>query len=142
MDTELSFGKRKQRLLSLKMVEMIIINIARWDVNATVVKEVHSEPLDKATPSLTSRALELASTLSSDKTVNVRLNVGRTFGNVLSVLNTDHDLEFIISTLEAQLKSEMSRRNNGDMDVRYFAKKSISLARERIKHLDDESSLR
>jgi hypothetical protein len=131
----------KQRLLSLKMVEMILINIARYE-NVVIVKEVHSEPYTEPTLSLTSRALELASTLANDKIVNVRLNVGRTYGNVLSVLNTDDDLEFVISTLESQLTSEKSRENGGDRDVLYFAKKSISLARERIKHLDDVSSLK
>ncbi len=135
----------KQRLLSLKMVEMILINIARWDANVPILKEVNSsrsDPHKEPTLSLISRALELASTLSDDRVVNVRLNVGRTFGNVLSVLNDDDDLEFVISTLEAQIESEKSRDNGGDRDVLYFARKSIALAKERIRHLDDVSILK
>lgn len=132
----------KQRLLCLKMVEMILVNVALWDTNVAIIKEINSDPNKEVAVSLTRRALELASTLTHDKTVNVRLNVGRTYGNVLHVLTTDDDLDFVITTLEDQLAEERSRANGGDTDVLYFAKKSILLAKERIRHLDDISSLR
>ena len=130
----------KQRLLSLKMAEMILADIGRW--NTSMIEEINSESGKLGTISLTRRTLEFASKLSSDKIVNVRLNVGRMYGNVLNSLSSDDDLDFVISTLESQLKDERSKDNGGDRDVIYFAKKSIAQAKERMNRLDEISSLR
>ena len=74
--------------------------------------------------------------------MNVRLNVGRMFGNVLNSLSSDDDLDFIISTLESQLECERSKDKGGDRDVIYFAKKAMAQAKERMNRLDEISSLR
>ena len=130
----------KQRLLSLKMAEMILADIGRW--NTSMIEEIDSESGKLGTISLTRRTLEVASELSLDKIVNVRLNVGRMYGNVLNYLSSDDDLDFVISTLESQLKAEKSKDNGGDCDVVYFAKKAIAQAKERMNRLDEISSLR
>lgn len=127
----------KQRLLCLKMAEMVLVDVAR---SSATIQEVDVDPGEEHGISLVHRVLEIASTLSNDKIVNVRLNVGRMYGNVLSTLTTDEDLEFIISALENQLEEESSRLNGGDRDVLYFAKKSIGLAKERVKYLDEVSN--
>jgi len=64
------------------------------------------------------------------------------YGNVLNSLSSDDDLDFVISTLESQLKDERSKDNGCDRDVIYFAKKSIAQAKERMNRLDEISSLR
>lgn len=125
----------KQRLLCLKMAEMILVNMARW--NVTVDSDVgitsHGKCHDGKS-SMSRRILEVASTLSMDKIVNVRLNVGRTCINSLSSLSKD-DVEFVMEIMRNQLNSELSRNGGGDRDVIFFAKKSIEQAKERLQTL-------
>ena len=130
----------KQRLLSLKMAEMILADNGRW--NSSMIEEINSESGKVGAVSLSRRCLEVASKLSSDNIVNVRLNVGRMYGNVLNSLSSDDDLDFIISTLESQLECERSKDKGGDRDVIYFAKKAMAQAKERMNRLDEISSLR
>ncbi|GFH57318.1 hypothetical protein CTEN210_13794 [Chaetoceros tenuissimus] len=132
----------KQRLLSLKMAEMLIMEIGKWNDNTLKLEEINTESgeVEEKSQTLTRKTLEVASKLANDKIVNVRLNVGRMFGNILHCLSSDDDLEFIITTLETQI--EFERVNGGDRDVIYFARKSISQAKERISRLDEVSSLR
>lgn len=132
----------KQRLLSLKMAEMLIMEVGKWNDNTLKLEEINTESgeVEEKSQTLTRKTLEVASKLATDKIVNVRLNVGRTFGNILHCLSSDDDLDFIITILENQI--EFERVNGGDRDVIYFARKSISQAKERISRLDEVSSLR
>ena len=118
------------------------MEIGKWNDNTLKLEEINTESgeVEDKSQTLTRRTLEVASKLANDKIVNVRLNVGRMFGNILHCLSSDDDLEFIITTLETQI--EFERVNGGDRDVIYFARKSISQAKERISRLDEVSSLR
>jgi len=78
--------------------------------------------------------LEMASSLSSDKTVNVRLNVGRVLGDVVDECSSSREnIEFIIRSLEELLDSESSRSGGGDRDVLYFTECSLSRAQRALE---------
>jgi len=127
-------SKSKQRLLSLKMVEIVLTNASCHSPSKIVGKIVNSADKNSNSDqsSLARKCLEIASSLSDDETVNVRLNVGRVFGNVIGMLG-DMDLEFIINILENQVREEETRRNGNDRDVKFFAKRAMKLAQDRLK---------
>lgn len=122
----------KQRLLSLKMAEMILVNMARWNVSIESDVITSHVQCHDGKSSMSRRILEVASVLSLDKIVNVRLNVGRTCLNSLSSLSRD-DVEFVTEIMKNQLNHEQSKNGGGDRDVIFFAKKSIEQAKERIE---------
>lgn len=116
----------KQRLLCLKMIEVLIrkqvcaCSEARSNSSRSLTSDVEKSPLQDL--------LEIAGSLSCDKTVNVRLNVGRVLGDVVDECSNQGNIEFIIRTLEELLDTESSRIGGGDRDVLYFAKCSLSRA--------------
>jgi hypothetical protein len=123
----------KQRLLCLKMIEIIITNglcpaspraDSKMDISLNSSFDTTSESLcDSDSP--VKMILEIAATLASDKVANVRLNVGRVFGSVLLLLDKP-DAHFAISILEKQLDDEKNRTGGGDCDVLYFSQQAIS----------------
>ncbi|KAL7539881.1 hypothetical protein ACHAXR_009677 [Thalassiosira sp. AJA248-18] len=128
----------KQRLLSLKMIEIIITNGLCPTPNRTSVVEVEASspgaPGDNDDESIASSTvaetalrmiLNIAASHISDRVANVRLNVGRTFGAVMLLLDRS-DVDFAVATLEKQLDEETSRPGGGDRDVIYFAQQAIS----------------
>jgi HEAT repeat protein len=132
----------KQRLLSLKMTEIIIINglcpTSRPGTEAEIsISGRDDESIsDSVSSNLTGVSesekpvriiLSIAATLISDKVPNVRLNVGRTFGAVMTFLDRS-DIEFAVETLEKQLDDETARPGGGDRDVIAFAHQAISVA--------------
>jgi len=122
----------KQRLLCLKMVEMILVDVIRPGPESYANGGSKGRGnRNVASSSMARKALEMAGDLSDDKIVNVRLNVGRMFGNVINTLSLE-DLEYVIIILESQIEEEVTQYNGGDRDVLYFAKRSIYSAKERL----------
>ena len=128
----------KQRLLSLKMVEIIVTNGLCQTSRSGIEVENSSPPWpmrdDESVSSSVTESerpvrtiLNIAASLTSDKVANVRLNVGRTFAAIMSFL--DHsDVDFAMETLEKQLDEETARSGGGDRDVIYFSHQAISMA--------------
>lgn len=128
----------KQRLLSLKMVEIIVTNGLCQTSRSGMEVENSSPPWpmrdDESVSSSVTESerpvrtiLNIAASLTSDKVANVRLNVGRTFAAIMSFL--DHsDVDFAMETLEKQLDEETARSGGGDRDVIYFSHQAISMA--------------
>ena len=127
----------KQRMLSLKMIEIIITN--GLCPTGVVVEAGTASPGwcdDESTSTIGSSVvpetpmrtiLNIAVTLISDNVANVRLNVGRTLGAVMPILDRS-DVSFILLALEKQLEEEMGRPGGSDQDVVLFAQQAISLA--------------
>lgn len=131
----------KQRLLSLKMVEYIFINGLCPTISSAAEVDVEnhcpSSPARDDDESISSSVtdcekpsrliLNIAASHSSDKVANVRLNVGRTFGSILPLLDRS-DVDFVVETIQKQLDDETSRSGGGDQDVIYFAQQAISMS--------------
>ena len=81
--------------------------------------------------------MEIVTPLCFDEIVNIRLNVGQVFGNVIGILG-EIDLEFIVNVLETQIQEEKTRPNGGDRDVYYFSKQAIRMAQDRLKQCSME----
>ncbi len=131
----------KQRLLGLKMIEIIIINGLCLETSSASVIETESycpsSPAREDDESIGSSfadcerpvrlILNIAASHTSDKVANVRLNVGRTFGSILPLLDRS-DVDFVVEKLQKQLEEETSRSGGGDRDVIYFAQQAISMS--------------
>ena len=117
----------KQRMLSLKMIEVIVDNGVC--------------PPVKGSSSLLRTMLEIGASLSDDRVVNVRLNVGRVFGSIVHTLEED-ELQYMVTVLEEQLAMEQSGQNNLDRDVLFYASRAINLAKARIDDLSMNKSMR
>lgn len=132
----------KQRLLSLKMTEIIIINglCPTSRSGAETEKSISGRDDESVSDSVSSNVtgvseserpvriiLSISATLISDKVANVRLNVGRTFGIVMTFLDQS-DIEFAVETLEKQLIEETAQPGGGDRDVIAFSHQAISIA--------------
>ena len=118
----------KQRLLSLKMIEIIITN----GLCPTQVMD-HASPSSADDTSISAESpvrmiLEIAASHASDRVANVRLNVGRMFGVVFFLLDRS-DVDFVVDVLEKQLEKETNEDCGGDRDVVYFAQQALSLPR-------------
>lgn len=112
----------RQRLLCLKMVEVILLNDvcpARW-------KDEAANAEGKNTP--LRELLKLTLSLSDDRIANVRLNVGRVLGTVIHVFGED-ECRVIKYALLQQLKKEKSTEGRQDRDVNYFATKCLDKVR-------------
>jgi len=137
----------KQRLLSLKMVEIIVVNgtcccvvdnptetIKAVSTDSTILKtpvlEGGSELMASTSTSLR-KILQIASSLSDDNIANVRLNVGRVFGNITNLLE-EEDLDYVVAVLEEQLKTESIKPGGGDRDVHFYAKRAIRLSKDHL----------
>jgi len=129
----------KQRLLSLKMIEIIITNglCPTTTPHASAVELEPASPGSFCDDESTSSSviietplrmiLNIAATHTSDSVANVRLNVGRTFGAIMLLLDLS-DVDFVVTALEKQLEEETGRPGGGDRDVIYFAQQAISMA--------------
>lgn len=104
----------KQRMLSLKMVEAILIH-GMCPGNSIVGEKSPQRDL-----------VEVALSLACDNVANVRLNVGRTFCTIMSLLEED-EVTLATKTLQNQLDAELRRDNGGDRDVVFFARRAILL---------------
>jgi len=128
----------KQRMLSLKMVEVMLLNGAcpsKWKPDSVDADRIADTPI---------RELALiALSLTADRIANVRLNIGRTLENVLHVFDED-DLSFIKEVLMQQIQSERERDGGGDQDVLFFADRCVSRAAsildERLLVTDESSN--
>ena len=117
----------KQRMLSLKMVEVMLSNEL-----VTAVSLSSSFGGEMAQESPVKELLEVAMSLSSDRVANVRLNVGRVIANVMHTLD-DSEVSFMMNVMKAQLEEEEKEPNGGDRDVLYFARRAISRASSRLE---------
>jgi hypothetical protein len=117
----------KQRLLSLKMMETLLLNGAcasKWQGNCQVEERMTNSPVQELAA--------IALSLSSDRIANVRLNVGRCLEAVLHIFE-EEEIKFIETALVQQLESEREIESGGDQDVVYFAKKCIIRARSLVE---------
>jgi len=143
----------KQRMLSLKMIEIIITNglcPSRVDVvesgasgDVPPSPSSHSDNSEAATKESAVRAiLTIAASLASDAVPNVRLNVGRVLGVTVGLLDRSN-AEFAASVLEQQIEKEKSRGTGSDRDVIFFAQQALSIFRQQstLSDLRRESSL-
>jgi PDZ domain len=124
----------KQRLLSLKMIQVILENGAcpsKWKGNET--------DEDRMTDSPMRELAVIALSLTQDRIANVRLNVGRVLEKVLYVFEDD-ELSFIKEVLLQQLVSEREQQGGGDRDVLFFAEKCVNRAIHLHEERTDESS--
>jgi HEAT repeat protein len=120
----------KQRLLSLKMIEVVLLNgvcPTKW----------YSKSGEELTDSPTRELVTIALSLTTDRIANVRLNVGRVLETILHVFD-DKDVAFIKEVVLEQLSTEKAREGGGDPDVIYFANRCILRA---STLLEDRSSL-
>ena len=108
----------RQRLLCLKMVEMVLIN----NVCPTKWKDESANAEGKNTP--LRELLKLTLSLADDRIANVRLNVGRVLGKVIHVFGED-ECRVIKYALLQQLKKEKSIEGRQDRDVNYYAAKCL-----------------
>ena len=125
--------KSKQRLLSLKMVEIILTHglcHASSNISEHIVQSSNSESLSPA-KSLVQENLKVLKFLSCDDIANVRLNVGRVLYNVIMTLE-EEDLRFSIGILNNQIETEDVRQRGGDRDVLFFAKRAKRSAQDRL----------
>lgn len=124
-----SSDQSKQRLLSLKMIEVMLLN------GVYPPRSISPSAGGEADLVLTSplnELLEVAVSLSSDRVPNVRLNVGRVIGNVMHVFE-DAELSLVMKTLKEQIEEEERHDDGGDRDVLFFAKLAISRAKARLE---------
>jgi hypothetical protein len=128
----------KQRLLSLKMVEVILLNgvfPSKWKAEGDDDENVADSPLRELAG--------IALSLTTDHIANVRLNVGRVLETVLHVFEDD-DVSFIREVLLQQVDAEQQRQQGGDRDVLFFAQCCIHRAKaildERASSHNDDAS--
>lgn len=112
----------KQRLLSLKMIEVVLLN------GACPAKWKGDEEGERLADSPMRELAVVALSLANDKVPNVRLNVGRVIETVIYVLE-EETLAFVKEVLLQQLGSEQERPGGGDRDVIYFASRAVHKAR-------------
>jgi len=134
----------KQRMLSLKMVEVLVTNgVCQSAKNAvgTITASMSDESAAEKSSSPLKTILEIAASLTEDSVVNVRLNVGRVFGSIVNMLE-EEELKYMIGVLEDQMIAEQKQERGGDRDVLYFARQGISLARAILDDVSIDASMR
>lgn len=117
----------KQRLLSLKMIEVIIAN-GICPARRRTLRQDSSDP-----PRL--ELLKIAISLSLDSVANVRLNFGRLVYSVVLLVD-DEEVAALTNALNEQMNAEQERERGGDRDVLFFASQAITRSKEK-----DEVSL-
>jgi HEAT repeat protein len=130
----------KQRLLSLKMVQTVLISgacPARWK---------GGEDLERMADTPMRELASIALSLTTDRIANVRLNVGRSLEPVLHVFEDD-DIGFIQQVLLQQMDQERHDAEvvgPGDRDVLFFANSCVQKAKQilddRVASGDDTNS--
>lgn len=112
----------RQRLLCLKMVEVILINgvcPSKWkDEEANT--EGKNSPLREL--------LKVTLSLAEDRVANVRLNVGKVLGTVIQAFG-EEECRVIKYALLQQVKKERANEARRDRDVLYFAEKCLEKCR-------------
>ena len=112
----------RQRLLCLKMVEVILINgvcPSKWkdeDANA----DGKNSPLREL--------LKVTLSLAEDRVANVRLNVGKVLGTVIHAFG-EEECRVIKYALLQQVKKERANQTRQDRDVLFFAEKCLERCR-------------
>ena len=124
-----SSEQSKQRLLSLKMIEVMLLNGV---YSPRSISPSAGGEADVGFTSPLHELLEVAVSLSSDRVANVRLNVGRVIGNVIHVFE-DAELSLVMNTLKEQIEKEERQADGGDRDVLFFAKLALSRAQARLE---------
>jgi len=108
----------KQRILALKMIEVILIN--------GVCPPKPKGSSSNVTPQR--ELIDVALNLSGDPIANVRLNVGRTFSNLVGNMPFDEEeLGAIHQKLQEQIDAEQTREAS-DRDVVWFAQRAVKKA--------------
>lgn len=115
----------RQRLLCLKMIEVILLN----DVCPSKWKDEAANVGGKNTP--LRELLKVTLSLAEDKIANVRLNVGKVLENVIHVFG-EEECRVIKYALMQQLKKEKEKEEKEDRDVIYFASKCLEKARQKV----------
>jgi hypothetical protein len=113
----------KQRLLSLKMVETILLNgacPAKWNGAEDANERMTDSPMRELTV--------ISLSLATDRIANVRLTVGRVLEAVIHIFEDD-DVSYIIDVLLEQIESEKGREGGGDGDVLFFATRCVNRGR-------------
>ncbi|KAL3918480.1 MAG: hypothetical protein SGILL_004214 [Bacillariaceae sp.] len=121
----------RQRLLCLKMVEVILLN----DVCPAKWKDEAANAEGKNTP--LRELLKLTLSLADDKIANVRLNVGRVLCSVIHVFAED-ECRVIKYAMLQQLKKEKTVEGRQDRDVNYFASRCLEKVRSKLHHSESE----
>ena len=123
----------KQRLLSLKMVEIILLNGAcptKW-------KPAEGEESERKGTTPMNELISIALSLCGDRIANVRLNVGRVLETVLHMLGTD-ELTVVAQAVGEQLTNEQA--GGRARDVMFFATKCSSRAKQLLDEGTERSS--
>ena len=123
----------RQRLLCLKMVEVILIN----DVCPPKWKDEEANAEGKNTP--LRELLKVTLSLAEDRIANVRLNVGKVLSTVIQVF-AEQECRVIKYALLQQLKKENSDEKRRDRDVIYFNHKCMEKLRQKITPADSSAS--
>jgi hypothetical protein len=115
----------RQRLLCLKMVEVILMNgvcPSKW-------KDAEANAKGKNTP--LRELLKVTLSLAEDRIANVRLNVGKILGAVVHVFG-EEECRVIKYALLQQLKKERAKEERQDRDVIYFASQCLDKCRQKF----------
>lgn len=120
----------KQRLLSLKMVEVILLN-------GVCPNKWYSVLGEQLTDSPTRELVTIALSLATDRIANVRLNVGRVLEAVMHVFEVQ-DVTFIKEVLTLQMTTEQRGEVGGDIDVLYFARRCVRRAEAILEERSQE----
>jgi HEAT repeat protein len=123
----------KQRLLGLKMVEVILMNgvcPAKW-------KDEEANASGKNTP--LRELLKVTLSLATDNIPNVRLNVGRVLLNVLHIFD-EAECRVIKYALLQQMKAEKAKGDRTDRDVVFYGTKCLQRVRHRLEQDNSLSS--
>jgi HEAT repeat protein len=114
----------RQRLLCLKMVEVVLINgvcPSKW-------KDEEANADGKNSP--LRELLKVTLSLAEDRIANVRLNVGKVLGTVIHVFG-EEECRVIKYALLQQVKKERAGDTRQDRDVLYFAEKCLEKCRSK-----------
>ena len=112
----------KQRLLSLKMVEVVLLSGScptKW--KGSLVDE------DRMSDSPIRELAAIALSLATDQIANVRLNVGRCLETVIGIFE-EEEIAFIQEVVKLQMETEKTREGGGDRDVMFFANRCLERA--------------
>jgi HEAT repeat protein len=112
----------RQRLLCLKMVEVILMN----GVCPNKWKDEEANADGKNSP--LRELLKVTLSLAEDRIANVRLNVGKVLGTVIHVFG-EEECRVIKYALLQQVKKERASDTRQDRDVLYFAEKCLEKCR-------------
>ena len=122
----------RQRLLCLKMVEVILMN----NICPTKWKDESANAEGKNTPMR--ELLKLTLSLADDRIANVRLNVGLVLGTVVHVFGEDECRVIKYALLQQLKKEKMEGRR--DRDVDYYATKCLERVRMKVHGGDADTA--